>query len=277
MEQVYLDNAATSYPKAPGVGENMKYFIENIGCNINRGIYINAQTAVEIVLETRELLSQLFNFSNPENVIFTMNITQSLNFLIKGLLKIQDHCIVSSMEHNAVMRPLLQLEKKGVEFTRVPCDNKGRLNSDDLYKEIRANTKAVIINHASNVCGTILPIDEIGRICRENGIIFIVDTAQTAGIQDIDFEKSYIDALAFTLIKVSLGPQGIAVYYNRQFSRKLEPLVSGGTGSLSDSEEVPSFLPDRSEPGTQNLPRYIWALMQPFISRKGRYRQYQRS
>lgn len=255
MEQVYLDNAATSYPKAPGVGENMKYFIENIGCNINRGIYINAQTAVEIVLETRELLSRLFNFSNPENVIFTMNITQSLNFLIKGLLKRQDHCIVSSMEHNAVMRPLLQLEKKGVEFTRIPCDNKGRLNSDDLYKEIRANTKAVIINHASNVCGTILPIDEIGRICRENGIIFIVDTAQTAGIQDIDFEKSYIDALAFTGHKGLLGPQGIGGFIiTDSLAEKLEPLVSGGTGSLSDSEEVPSFLPDRFEPGTQNLP-----------------------
>lgn len=255
MERVYLDNAATSYPKAPGVGEKMKYFIDSIGCNINRGIYADAQTAGEIVLETRELLSQLFNFSKPENAIFTMNITQSLNFLIKGLLKRQEHCIVSSMEHNAVMRPLLQLEKKGVEFTRIQCDKEGRLKPNNLYKEIKANTKAVIINHASNVCGTILPIDEIGKICRENGIIFIVDTAQTAGIQDIDFGKSYIDALAFTGHKGLLGPQGIGGFIiTDSLAEKIEPLVSGGTGSLSDREEVPPFMPDKFEPGTPNLP-----------------------
>ena len=255
MQEVYLDNGATSYPKAPGVGEAVKHFLDDIGSNVNRSGYAASLAAEEIVFETRERLCRLFNFGQPENVIFTLNVTQALNYLIKGLLQPGDHCIVSSMEHNAVMRPLMQLKKRGVEFSRLQCDERGRLDPGDLYPLIKANTKAVIINHASNVCGTVLPVAEIGKICAERGLRFIVDTAQTAGILDIDFQKIRADALAFTGHKGLLGPQGTGGFLlSPELARTLEPLISGGTGSLSEQEEPPPYLPDKFEAGTLNLP-----------------------
>lgn len=255
MQGVYLDNAATSYPKAPGVGEAVKYFIEEIGSNVNRSGYAGSLAAEEVVFETREKLCRFFNFGLPENVIFTLNVTQALNFLLKGLLQPGDHCIVSSMEHNAVMRPLMQLQKQGVKFSRVPCDGKGRLDPGDLAPLIKANTKAVIINHASNVCGTVLPVAAIGRICAERGLKFIIDTAQTAGFLDIDFQAVKADAIAFTGHKGLLGPQGTGGFLiSQEMARDLEPLISGGTGSLSEQEEPPPYLPDKFEGGTMNLP-----------------------
>jgi cysteine desulfurase family protein len=255
LQEVYLDNGATSYPKAPGVGEAVKHFLDDIGSNVNRSGYAASLAAEEIVFETRERLCRLFNFGQPENVIFTLNVTQALNYLIKGLLQPGDHCIVSSMEHNAVMRPLMQLKKRGVEFSRLQCDERGRLDPGDLYPLIKANTKAVIINHASNVCGTVLPVAEIGKICAERGLRFIVDTAQTAGILDIDFQKIRADALAFTGHKGLLGPQGTGGFLlSPELARTLEPLISGGTGSLSEQEEPPHYLPDKFEAGTLNLP-----------------------
>lgn len=255
MKRVYLDNGATSFPKAPGVGDAMKHYIESIGCNINRSGYDSSYSAEQVVLDTREKLCALFNYHNIENVIFTMNITQSLNFLIKGLMGPGDHCIVSSMEHNAVMRPLTQLDKKRVMFSRVPCSTKGELDADKILEYIKPNTKAVIMTHASNVCGTILPIEQIGRICKEKGLIFILDTAQTAGILNIDFKKANIDALAFTGHKGLLGPQGIGGFLIKdELANSIESLISGGTGSLSDSEDVPPFMPDKFESGTPNIP-----------------------
>jgi len=255
LQGVYLDNAATSYPKAPGVGEAVKYFIEEIGSNVNRSGYAGSLAAEEVVFETREKLCRFFNFGLPENVIFTLNVTQALNFLLKGLLQPGDHCIVSSMEHNAVMRPLMQLQKQGVKFSRVPCDGKGRLDPGDLAPLIKANTKAVIINHASNVCGTVLPVAAIGRICAERGLKFIIDTAQTAGFLDIDFQAVKADAIAFTGHKGLLGPQGTGGFLiSQEMARDLEPLISGGTGSLSEQEEPPPYLPDKFEGGTMNLP-----------------------
>jgi cysteine desulfurase family protein len=237
------------------VGEAVKHFLDDIGSNVNRSGYAASLAAEEIVFETRERLCRLFNFGQPENVIFTLNVTQALNYLIKGLLQPGDHCIVSSMEHNAVMRPLMQLKKRGVEFSRLQCDERGRLDPGDLYPLIKANTKAVIINHASNVCGTVLPVAEIGKICAERGLRFIVDTAQTAGILDIDFQKIRADALAFTGHKGLLGPQGTGGFLlSPELARTLEPLISGGTGSLSEQEEPPPYLPDKFEAGTLNLP-----------------------
>jgi len=255
MKKVYLDNGATSYPKAPGVAEAMINYIENIGTNINRGGYKSAYSAAEVVLDTRERLIKLFNYSNCNNVIFTPNITYSLNFIIKGLLKPGDHCIVTSMEHNAVMRPLMQMHKKGVEFTKVKCDIEGRLVPKDVEKHIKENTKAVIMTHASNVCGTMMPIYEIGEICKKHGIKFVVDSAQTAGAFDIDMKAMNIDGLAFTGHKGLLGPQGIGGFIiNDEMAEIMEPLVSGGTGSMSDSEEIPPFMPDKFEAGTINIP-----------------------
>lgn len=252
---IYLDNAATTFPKAPGVADSMKYYLDSIGCNINRGGYSLAFSAGETVLETREKLCHLFNFPQPDNVIFTLNITQSLNFLLKGLLKPGDHCIVTSMEHNAVMRPLSQLVKNGVQYTRISCDTQGKLAPEDIKKAWQNNTKAVVMTHASNVCGTILPLEKVGELCREKGVFFLVDAAQTAGVIDIDFQQVKLDALAFTGHKGLLGPQGIGGFLlSDSLVPILEPLISGGTGSLSDSEEVPSFLPDKFEPGTPNIP-----------------------
>lgn len=255
MERVYLDNGATSYPKAPGVAHAMINYIENIGSNINRGGYKSAYSAAEVVLEARERLCSLFNYSNSKNVIFTQNITQSLNFIIKGLLRPGDHCIVTSMEHNAVMRPVMQLHKKGVEYTKVKCDIQGKLNSNDILECIKDNTKAVIMTHASNVCGTIIPISEVGELCRQNNVKFIVDSAQTAGAVEIDVEKMNIDALAFTGHKGLLGPQGIGGFIiTDEMADLMDPLISGGTGSMSDSEEIPPFMPDKFECGTINIP-----------------------
>ena len=263
MTRIYLDNAATSFPKPPGVAKAVYDYMTSYGCSINRGCYSTAYHIEEMVYETRLLLCRFFGGNDPAEVVFTKNVTESLNILMKGLLKLGDHVLVSSMEHNAVMRPLRQLEKTGVSFTRIPCDHNGRLQAssamptDDVFPEslIRSNTRAVIMTHASNVCGTVLPIEKTGRFCKEHGLIFIVDAAQTAGILDIDIEKMCIDALAFTGHKGLLGPQGIGGFIlNRRLAEQLEPLLSGGTGSVSHTEELPRTMPDRFEAGTPNLP-----------------------
>ena len=254
MGKIYLDNAATSYPKAPGLGDAVKHFIDDIGDNVNRSGY-DALAADEMVFETREMLAQFFNFPSPENVVFTLNITYGLNFLLKGLLKPGDHVIVSSMEHNAVMRPLMQLRDCGVEFSRLTCNEAGQLDAKILYADIRPNTKMVVMTHASNVCGTILPVEEIGAICQEKGLLFVIDTAQTSGLLEVDFQECKADALAFTGHKGLLGPQGIGGFLIRpELAAKMETLISGGTGSLSEYEEVPPYLPDKFEAGTPNLP-----------------------
>ena len=255
MNSIYMDNAATSFPKAPGVGSIVKDYIENIGINVKRGTYGNAFSAGEVVFETREMLCQLFNFNNPDNVVFTMNITQSLNYLIKGILEPGNHCIVSSMEHNAVMRPLFQLCNYGVDFSRVQCDGFGRLDMASIKNHIRPNTKAIIMLHASNVCGTILPLYEIGKLCKKNNLTFIIDSAQTAGVLDIDYKKINADAIAFTGHKGLLGPQGTGGFIiSDKLAKSMETLICGGTGSDSKSEKQPEYMPDKYEPGTMNLP-----------------------
>ncbi len=255
MKRIYLDNAATSYPKAPGVSAAVKRCLDEVGGSINRSGAGSLASAQELVWETREKIAGLFGFAQPENVIFTLNVTQSLNFLLKGLLQPGDHVIVSSLEHNAVMRPLLQLEKEGVEFSRVWGDQQGRIEAAQFAQEIKANTKMVVITHASNVCGTILPAEEIGALCERHGLVFIIDAAQTAGVLDIDLAKTKAHAIAFTGHKGLLGPQGIGGFVLRaELAARLEPLISGGTGSFSEHEYVPPYLPDKFEAGTLNLP-----------------------
>lgn len=255
MERLYLDNAATTFPKPPGVARAVYHYMTSSGANINRGCYNAAYDVEEQVLETRELLCDLFHGPDCRNVVFTKNITESLNVLLKGFLRPGDHVITSSMEHNAVMRPLVQLERAGVSFTRAPCDDQGRLEVEALERCLRPNTRLAVMTHASNVCGTILPIAGVGRFCRKHGLKFFVDSAQSAGVLELDMEKLYIDALAFTGHKGLLGPQGVGGFVlTDELSQALEPLLSGGTGSLSHTEEIPDFLPDRFEPGTPNLP-----------------------
>lgn len=253
MRKVYFDNAATTYPKPERVAEAVYDYIKNNGMNIGRGIYDKAFEAAEAVYETRELLCKFFDWDKPENVVFTSNVTEALNIVIKGFLKPGDHVLVSSLEHNAVMRPLNQLTKIGVFFDRLPCDSDGKTIFDKNM--IKENTKAVIINHASNVFGTVSDIEETGKICSENGLKFIVDSAQSAGTIPISMKKCHIDALCFTGHKGLYGPQGIGGFIiTDDMAEKTEPLISGGTGSQSDTETVPDFMPDRFEAGTLNIP-----------------------
>lgn len=250
-----MDSGATSFPKAPGVAESVYEYLINIGANANRGAYVTSFEVENVIFETRELLCELFGFNKPENVVFTKNVTESLNALIKGLFKSGDHVIVSSMEHNAVMRPLSALEDGGVTFSRVLCKNDGSLDAKDLLPLIHSNTKGVVMTHASNVCGTILDLAEVGRICKEKDLWFIVDTAQTAGAIRVDFDELYADAIAFTGHKGLLGPQGIGGFLIRDdLSNELSTFIEGGTGSLSDGEIQPSYMPDKFEAGTLNVP-----------------------
>lgn len=255
MERIYFDNASTTFPKPKEVTEAVYAYMTKVGSNVNRGGYQEAYAVEERVYETRELLCKLFHGSDSRNVIFTKNVTESLNVILKGFLKPGDHVLVSSMEHNAVMRPLVQLEKTGVTFTRVMCRPDGTLPMEALEEALQENTRLVVMLHASNVCGTMLPIEQVGLFCEKHGLKFVVDCAQTAGVCPIHMEKMHIDALAFTGHKGLLGPQGIGGFVVREeMAKAMEPLLSGGTGSISHTEEVPAFLPDRFEPGTMNLP-----------------------
>ncbi len=255
MNKIYLDNGSTSFPKAPGVGKAMADFIEKVGVNVARGGYEEAYSAAEVVLDTREKLCRLFRFSQPENVIFTSGITASMNMLLKGLLDPGDVVLTTSMEHNAVMRPLRQLEQAGVRVELIPCKQDGMLDLAALYDLLSLRPRAVVMTHASNVCGTVMPVKEVAEICRAQGIWTMVDCAQSAGLIPIDMEDWGVDAIAFAGHKGLLGPQGIGGFLiTDDLAAELEPLLSGGTGSISHLETVPDFLPDRFEPGTPNLP-----------------------
>lgn len=254
MQTIYLDNAATSFPKPAGVSARMKEYMDSVGATINRSVYGAAQDAGLVTLRLRERLARLFSFpEKPTHVILTPGATAGLNFILKGFLRSGDHCLVSSMEHNAVMRPLLQLQ--GVEFDRIPCDEEGRLDPAAMLPLIRPNTRLCVMAHGSNVCGTVQDAATVGTICAEHGIAFALDAAQTAGHIPIDFQALHLSALCVPGHKGLLGPSGIgALLLRDDFAHALTPLLAGGTGSASDSEYLPDYLPDRFESGTPNLP-----------------------
>ena len=234
MNYIYLDNASTTFPKAPNVANAMANYITNYGININRGSYALAYDVEDIIYTTRQRLNTLFNGHDPSHVTFTQNVTMSLNMVIKGLLKAGDHVLVSAMEHNAVMRPLTQLLDQGITFDIIPCDKTGSVQLESIETLIRPNTVAMIINHASNVCGTVQPIESISAICKVHNLHFIVDAAQTAGVIPIDVKACHIDALCFTGHKGLLGPQGIgSIILTKEMAQTLTPLIAGGTGSFS--------------------------------------------
>lgn len=258
MRKVYLDNGSTSFPKAPGVAEAMSHFITEVGCNISRGGYETAYDLGDTIFETRSMLCRMFNFSEEKYVVFTPSVTYSLNFVIKGLLKSGDHVIMSSMEHNAVARPCQSLKDFGVEVTIVPCDRDGVLDIDAFKNSFKENTKLVVMSHASNVCGTVLDAEEVGKICKEKGVFFALDAAQSAGVINIDFEKFNLSALCLTGHKGLLGPQGTgALLLRHELAEALDPVISGGTGSASHLLTMPEFMPDKFEAGTLNLPGII--------------------
>lgn len=258
MDKIYFDNAATSFPKARGVGDAVKKLLDHGAFNIGRGGYENAYELSAQVLDIRERVKRLVNAPEDSTVCFTSGVTFALNQFLRGILRPGDQVIVSSVEHNAVMRPLHTLEKTGVTVCAAECGRDGTLDPARVEACFQDNTRAVICTHASNVCGTILPVGEIGALCREHGVWFAVDAAQTAGIYPIDMQAMKIDFLAFPGHKGLRGPQGVGGFVVREpLARELTPLVEGGTGSRSDSEEQPDFLPDRFESGTLPLPAII--------------------
>jgi cysteine desulfurase family protein len=252
---IYLDNAATSYPKPKEVGQAMMYFLEKVGASPGRSGYRLSIEAGRILYQTRESLAELFNVDDPLRIIFTLNVTEALNLALKGLLRPGDQVITSSMEHNSVMRPLRELEKRGVEIKVIPCSSQGVLDPVDLESAIKKNTKLIVLNHGSNVIGSLLPITVVGEMAKRHHILFLVDTAQTAGCFPLDIKKDNIDLLAFTGHKSLYGPPGTGglVIGERVDTKKLIPLKVGGTGSHSEFEEQPGFLPDIYESGTPNI------------------------
>lgn len=255
MSPIYLDHAATSFPKAPGTAEAMTAYLTQVGASVNRGVYASAQAAELVCLALREKLCQLLHYSDPSCCILTPGATWGLNLVLRGLLRPGDHCLVSSMEHNAVMRPLQDLAKTGVLFDRIPCDRAGRLRLEAIPGLLRPNTRLVALAHGSNVSGTVQDAAGVAALCRERGIFFLLDGAQTAGHLPIDFDRWGLSALAVPGHKGLLGPQGIgALLLTRELAETLSPIVTGGTGSASHTEFQPDFLPDKFEPGTPNLP-----------------------
>lgn len=250
---IYLDNAATSFPKPEEVYKAIEEYLRHIGVSAGRGAYKLALEADRIVYEARSHLGRLFNIKDVSRIVFTFNVTEALNLAIKGLLKEGDHVITTSLEHNAVWRPLKRLEReRGIKITALPCPQGGSFRLCDLQESIRPETRMIVMLHASNVTGALMPVEEVGKIARKKGIPFLVDAAQTAGAYPIDVEAMNIDLLAFTGHKGLMGPQGTGGLYIRE-GFEPEPLIEGGTGSESILEEQPRVLPDRYEAGTQNV------------------------
>ena len=253
MKKIYADNSATSFPKAPGVSDAVKEFIDNVGCNINRGGYESSFNVALDVLETRKAICKLFNFSEPRLVVFTPGITYSLNMILKGFLRVGGHVITTSMEHNGLMRPLHELSDAGVKYDVVKCGADGNLEPADVNKLINADTRAVVMTHASNVCGTVLPIYDVAEICKKRGVKLIIDSAQSAGTLKIDMEA--IDALAFTCHKGLLAMPGVGGFVVKgELAEQIKPIITGGTGSKSHELTQPSVMPDKFESGTMNIP-----------------------
>jgi len=252
---IYLDNAATSWPKPTEVLKAMTEVLERAGGNPGRSGHRLSIAAARVIYDTREKIARFFGISNSLRVIFTGNATHAINLALKGILKPGDHVVTSSMEHNSVMRPLRSLEKQGVRLSIVPCAADGSLDVKDLEKAVSSTAKLVVVTHASNVVGTILPLAEIASMTHQAGALLLVDAAQTAGAIPIDVKAMGIDLLAFTGHKELQGPPGIGglVIADHVDVSRVEPLIQGGTGSRSDSEEQPDDLPDKFESGTANL------------------------
>jgi cysteine desulfurase / selenocysteine lyase len=253
-EMIYMDYAATSWPKPKEVLNAMCDFMEYSGGNPGRSGHRLSISAARIVYNARETIAGFFHISDPMRVIFSPNVTYALNLAINGILKPGDHVVTSSIEHNSVMRPLRALEKKGLRLSVVPCQEDGCLDLEKMRSVVSPGTRLVVVTHASNVMGAILPIKEIAAIAHQAGALFLVDAAQTAGVIQIDLPEMGIDLLAFTGHKGLYGPTGTGglVLGKSMDPTELRPLVCGGTGSRSEYEEQPDLLPDKYESGTAN-------------------------
>lgn len=250
---IYLDNATTTWPKPEVVYQAVDSCLRRCSGNPGRGGHGSARAATYILYEAREALAALFNIKNPTQIIFTYNGTDALNMALLGKLRPGDRVVTTRMEHNAVARPLRYLETRGVKVHIVPCDSRGKLNLVTMENIVKNGIQAIVMSHASNVTGTVMPIYEVGQLATKYGACFIVDAAQTAGVEDIDVESCKIDMLAFSGHKGLLGPQGTGGLYVRP-GCDITPLRYGGTGSFSEFDTQPNFLPDKLESGTANTP-----------------------
>lgn len=250
---IYLDNAATTYPKPDSVLQAMEDYFKNVGGSFGRSAHKRSNEASRLVFESREEIAKLVQAEDSSQIIFTSNATEGLNAAILGILGEGDRVVTTSMEHNSVMRPLRFLQKeKGVKVDIVKCTRKGMLDWDDMEKKVAIDTQLIVATAVSNVVGTIMPIHQMGMIARERDIPFLVDGAQAVGIIPMDVKKDNIDLLAFSGHKGVLGPQGTGCLYIGE-DIDLRPLKFGGTGSRSEYEMQPDFLPDKHESGTPNL------------------------
>ena len=256
---IYFDNASTTFPKPKKVIDSIYNYMVNIGGNANRSSSSNSLETSKILYNCRNKVSDFFHFNKPSNVIFTNNITTSLNILIRGIVRNGDHIISSTMEHNSILRPLHDCkDSMNIDLTLIPALKNGYIRPCDIEKEIKSNTKLVILSHASNVTGTIQNLEEIGLICKKHNIFFIVDSAQSAGVLNVFFDTLHADAIAFTGHKSLLGPQGIGGFIiSDELNNICHPIISGGTGSESHLLHQPDFLPDKFECGTMNMPGII--------------------
>ena len=248
---VYLDNAATSWPKPEAVYEAVDHFMRQVGATPGRGGHRREEEALRIADEARATVAELFHAPDPQGVAFTLNATQAINMALKGLLRPGDHVVTSSIEHNAVWRPLKALERRGVELTAVPCAPDGTLDPADVEAAWRPDTRLVAMLPASNVLGTILPLAEVGEIAHRRGALLLVDAAQSAGAYPLDVQAMGIDLLAFAGHKGLFGPHGTGGLVVRP-GVHLETWIEGGSGLLSRPETMPEALPARLEAGTQN-------------------------
>jgi len=249
---IYLDHAATSFPKPPEVYEQMDSFYRRAGVNPGRSGYDLCMEAGAMVDETRTMLAGLFGGRDPDRLCFGYNATDALNLVLFGILRPGDHVVSTLVEHNSVLRPLHHLSRDGVEVDLVPFDADGFVDPDSIRKKIKSNTRLVVVNHASNVIGTVQPIREIGRMCREAGVVFAIDSSQSAGTVPIDVEEQFLDAVAFTGHKSLLGPMGIGGLYVRE-GIEIRHTRAGGTGVRSiEKSHLPEY-PFRLEYGTPNV------------------------
>jgi len=251
---LYLDNAATSWPKPPETAQAMLRFMEAVGANPGRSGHRLSVEAARVVYGAREAVAELCNAPDPLRVVFGANATEALNLAFAGLVRPGDHVVTSSMEHNSLMRPLRALAERGAALTVVRCSPAGELDPAAVEAALRPETRLIAVTHASNVVGTLLPVAELGALARRRGILLLVDAAQTLGAYPIDMRADAIDLLAFTGHKSLCGPMGTGglVLGERVDAGKLEPLMRGGTGSQSERKEQPRFLPDAYESGTPN-------------------------
>jgi cysteine desulfurase / selenocysteine lyase len=253
MKTLYLDNAATSWPKPPGVPRAVAREMVHGGGNPGRSGHGKSISAGRVVLRCRELLAELFYVTDPSRIVFTKNATEALNLVLVGLLRSGGRVVTTGMEHNSVLRPLRALSRAGVIVEVVAPGSDGRVDPKAIEHAVGAGARLVAVTHGSNVTGAVNDIAAIGAICRARGVRLLVDAAQTAGCVPIDLERMPVDYMAFSGHKGLLGPQGTGGLYVRD-EKDLPPLLRGGTGSLSDREEQPEFLPDRFESGTLNVP-----------------------